>query len=413
MHRSRIRLVGGWTDLSVLTAAEVELLDAGNFSAIDGDAGGTWGPTNKIIIGGQGLHVTAPLWADNLLITAGSTARVLGLVGNPGKLLMQAYSLLSVEANATAEILANAVFNVYGTQNVQPGGVLNVLSASGALPAGVVQWNQGAIANFLEGSKLLLTGDGGAGSAELISSGLAYFNGTTRYQPGSGTTVSGAVGNLARWWFEGYSETTVNGVAGKKAAWIFGAYSDVTFAAGLVTDSGTWTRTGTETWTGGGSAMVFENFAGAEWKNNSLLWIDAGCDYRQRADNKRTGADIPSGTGAYRSNRPAMGFDDDVTIHGEHQDVLFVPSGLTADRVWEIAPPPDPINTAPSFKIRQRAPGSQAHDLLVKDENSGQTLCTFAAGTGYYGSAEFQWDPFSAVWMIVGMLPDANVSHPT
>lgn len=50
-HHVRVRAVGTW--YGVLTGDELEALDSGQYSAIDGDVGGTWSPTDWITLGGN------------------------------------------------------------------------------------------------------------------------------------------------------------------------------------------------------------------------------------------------------------------------------------------------------------------------------------------------------------------------
>lgn len=60
-HFAYTRAGGVWNALTVLTSAEMADLDAKTFAAINGDAGGTWAPSDPIIIGGDGLDATGPL----------------------------------------------------------------------------------------------------------------------------------------------------------------------------------------------------------------------------------------------------------------------------------------------------------------------------------------------------------------
>lgn len=57
MTISRVKS-GGWTEeLDSLTAQELDSLDNNLVKAIDGDGGGTYSPTNPIIIGGAGIQI--------------------------------------------------------------------------------------------------------------------------------------------------------------------------------------------------------------------------------------------------------------------------------------------------------------------------------------------------------------------
>ena len=64
MTIARIRTPGTWTDGSVVLDTEMEAIDANLVKAVDGVAGGTYAPTNPLVIGGDGLEVTGPLEAS-------------------------------------------------------------------------------------------------------------------------------------------------------------------------------------------------------------------------------------------------------------------------------------------------------------------------------------------------------------
>lgn len=73
-HFNRIRSFGFWTLNSVLQPSETETFDANLAKAINGDEGGTWAPSAKIIIGGQGVEITGACLIGSLLqAQAGAT----------------------------------------------------------------------------------------------------------------------------------------------------------------------------------------------------------------------------------------------------------------------------------------------------------------------------------------------------
>lgn len=51
---------GGWAFGEILTSAQMDALDADHAAAIDGVGGGTYAPSNPIVVGGDGLSVTGP-----------------------------------------------------------------------------------------------------------------------------------------------------------------------------------------------------------------------------------------------------------------------------------------------------------------------------------------------------------------
>jgi hypothetical protein len=64
-HRTRIRAtLAAWALNSAILPSEIDALDAAQFAAIDGDAGGLWTPSSKIVLAGaNGLDVAAPFRA--------------------------------------------------------------------------------------------------------------------------------------------------------------------------------------------------------------------------------------------------------------------------------------------------------------------------------------------------------------
>src|SRR3954462_6718911 len=64
--------LGGWAFGELLTSAQMEALDASQAQAIDGVGGGTYTPSVKIIINGQGLQVNN-LTVTGLLTLTGNT----------------------------------------------------------------------------------------------------------------------------------------------------------------------------------------------------------------------------------------------------------------------------------------------------------------------------------------------------
>lgn len=62
-HFPRIRAFGFWTDGGALLASEMELFDAHQSKAINGDEGGAYAPSSVIEIGGSGEKITGPFWS--------------------------------------------------------------------------------------------------------------------------------------------------------------------------------------------------------------------------------------------------------------------------------------------------------------------------------------------------------------
>lgn len=65
-HNPLIRLGADWSLDDVVTAGEFSTLDTRQFQGINGDLGGTWAPSDQIVIGGDGLYVTGPSRFDGV-----------------------------------------------------------------------------------------------------------------------------------------------------------------------------------------------------------------------------------------------------------------------------------------------------------------------------------------------------------
>lgn len=73
-HFNRIRSLGFWVLNSVVQPSEMEAFDANLAKAVNGDEGGTWAPSAKIIVGGQGVEITGACLIGSLLqAQAGAT----------------------------------------------------------------------------------------------------------------------------------------------------------------------------------------------------------------------------------------------------------------------------------------------------------------------------------------------------
>jgi len=57
-HFLYIKSGGNWTVGDGFSESEIELLDAQLFAALNGDGGGTWAPSAKIVVGGSGMQIT-------------------------------------------------------------------------------------------------------------------------------------------------------------------------------------------------------------------------------------------------------------------------------------------------------------------------------------------------------------------
>jgi hypothetical protein len=191
-HRFRIRPEGFWTVTSVVDPTEFEALDAGQFSAVDGDAGGAWAPAKQIIIGAAGVKFdNCPVegtWVPNTPITIIGA----GLACNSGVLF-----------NIDSAVLAKGTFSfdpacflTFNTKHASiAGGALLTVASGGAIALGAgssLNANGGSTIAVLQGGSLDIRAGG-----TLDAIGPATFSdltmvGTTNVQlaPRSITRVS-------------------------------------------------------------------------------------------------------------------------------------------------------------------------------------------------------------------------------
>lgn len=57
-HNAKVFPVAPTDGVTTFTSAEVVAMDNNGYVAINGDAGGTWAPTNPVVLGGQGIQPT-------------------------------------------------------------------------------------------------------------------------------------------------------------------------------------------------------------------------------------------------------------------------------------------------------------------------------------------------------------------
>lgn len=149
-HNSYIKPGGIWPLLTIVTKEIMELLDAAQFKAINGDDGGTWAPAEVITVGGAGLTVTGPFTASNASITIPSGKTL--TIASGGSFVTASGSTTTLGGAATL----NATLTVSSTGKilVASGGVLEVASGGAMdLKGGMTVYNTGAI-QVLSGSLL-------------------------------------------------------------------------------------------------------------------------------------------------------------------------------------------------------------------------------------------------------------------
>jgi hypothetical protein len=112
----------GWAFGELLTSAQMEALDASQAQAIDGVGGGTYTPSTKITINGQGLQVNS-LTVTGTLSLLGNTT-----VGNSNTDLFRvnATSIFSAPVTLNDTLVANSTSDFFANVTVHTGGFLEV-----------------------------------------------------------------------------------------------------------------------------------------------------------------------------------------------------------------------------------------------------------------------------------------------
>jgi hypothetical protein len=344
-HNTRIRFPGTWTPLSVLYAAELERLDAAQFAAIDGDAGGTWAPSDPVIVGGDGVHVTGTLTADDLA----------GHIKASKQLIVDPDGQIQVGAGTSGH-LCSIVFKNYSFTGWDSGA--SAVWASGS--AGIVQ--SGAGFTFASGATLTLSSGSNitvAGSSTFSSgSSLAQNSGALWALSGTSTLEAGAFFTV-----KPDGEFRVDGSGGHPGILRLKANS--------------------QTLVESGGAIIVESGGTVQFQSGGTV----------SGTVTRTGSELRSGSGAWTADRPAAnGPNADATITATARGTTFVPN-LTADRNWTLADP----GTSGEVEHTVIQGGSPGFKLNIFDSDGVSQIGEFDTGTSVRRSITFAWT--GSVWV--------------
>ena len=398
--------------MSTLLAAEMEIFDAAQFAEVDGDAGGTWYPTTRIILGGTGLWVTALSTLTNLeglvqsghllqwdtgsncIQQAGANWYLHGLTTLTGTIITSASGQVQIATDGGLHVLAG------GTAYVDSGGFLDIYGtqtffADGAL---VLQGSSGHLA----------TAQFGSFSATAWNPGALIFDNGTWARYGSETWNTGGAVHFAagaNLHLDAQSHTIFAGGPGTEALVLWGPHTITTVANSAIwNDGGTWQRSGSEVWNGG--AVSYQGGASSQFKTGTSLQMALGSTldilgtFFVDTDMQRTGADVPSGAGAKRNLRIHTGPDADWTIDVNSWDWIIVPP-LTTDRTWTLAVPNDPTRaSAITVTASVCSLGANCQVRRVDASPAGKFLNDGVKGLGREGSITYLWDPNAALWRI-------------
>lgn len=332
----RIRAPGLWLALSQLDAAEMEVFDAHQSKALNAEEGGTWAPSSRIILGGDGLEMRATLAIGN-----GG--------GQDGTLEVRDGSTAQLDSGAAFDALSGSTTNLAGTTH---------LSGAGA------DTNGGSGHHVVSGGKLYIDG---SAYLRVRAGGEILLGGTLTGQALSVVSLSGATEQ------DGGSFSLTNGTP-------MYLHGDVTIESDgtLVTEAGsTTTFGGTHNLTGtlqtsGASAEIIVK-ANGSFTSEALATVshagdvsvggtlDVSGTLAVSGEFVQTGTLTKSGSTAYTCER--FGYTTDANgTYGAEKDVWFVVA-LTANREYTLKStspaPPEGARVVFSIDDRTEAFGLQ------------------------------------------------------
>lgn len=432
-HNNRIRLSGTWTDGSVVLSEEMERLDAAQYAAIH-EGGGTWASTSQIILGGAGMRVTGPLVADDLSghvksgqtltadlggtvavkgvldiqgggvekIEAGGLLRVLGAIGNAGRVKVEAFGILSVESAGTINVNDSGFLHVQsgGILRVQPGGAIEIGGVDGLVV------KNGFNAKVEAGASLDVFGSFiSYGSSDFQAgftcAGTGYFSSFLTLAASGQMKLFGSADLI------GPAKIVAQGTSGNVAKFEVSSNAELYFTGGTIT--GAVIVTGDTTFN---NTAHFEHLAifndGASFAGGKTLrafdgafvtfdavnfTIGTGAAFLVKSPMTFEGAQIPSGVSAWRAKRPVdVGPDGTSSISMTSLDFVRVPlpGPATAWR-WKVLVPPAPT----SMYVLCAATGALNADLTLywTHPTAGDIdLCTFGSAGGGRAGVEILYD---------------------
>lgn len=342
----RVRAPGMWLALSQLDAAEMETFDDHQSKALNAEEGGTWAPTSRIILGGDGLQIQdAALYIGN-----GG--------GGPGILDITSGSLGGVSSGGTWTAASGSTTNLNGETNfgghdhhVVSGGWLTFDAGSagyvkGTLSIGVTT-TAGTLTTAVAGTVNHYGNTGNGGGFYFKAASNAFQEATATFELSGDTTLKTG-GTLTT---DAGSTTTIAGAAVVSGTLATSGSATVTIAAGTTFQSAplaTVTHNGDVTI--GGELDVTGTFV-------------------------QTGTLTKSGSTAYTAQRVGDTTDADGT-YGATKDVWLVPA-LTATREYTLksTSPTPPEGTM----MRFAGPTVGVGDNLYFKREDASTVATFDA----------------------------------
>lgn len=262
-HNTRVRAdLTAWEAAIPLEPSELDELDEGQFSAINGDDGGVWAPSDPIIIGGAGIEFTGSVPTGEDLSVPGTIT-----VPSGGAIDVESGGNVNVESGGHIHVVGEVHVDSGGRIIVESGGQINELTgATHTYSSGSTGTHaSGSTDTYESGSTLALQGTVTVAASATINEGaLAVINEAATYTQTGPRSLSG----------EGRIQERI--VQGPDA----GANYDGTVADVVVIPAATLTSDQTYVLNVGatrhGQRLTFINYT----TNHGILFSSAGTIYR-------------------------------------------------------------------------------------------------------------------------------------
>jgi len=370
----RVRAPGTWLALSQLDAAEMEVFDAHQSKALNAEEGGTWAPTSRIILGGDGLEMRATLAIGN-----GG--------GSPGVLDITDGSLGGVSSGGAWAAALGSATSFAGTTHFSNAGT----DADGGaghhvLSGGVVYVDDGASVKVRSGGTLQIVGlfIASSGSEVRLYDETKQLSGEFTLSDGVPMTLHGDVTIK--------SDGTLT-----------------TEASSTATFGGTHNLTGTLQTSGASAEIIVK--ANGSFTSEALATVshagdvsvggtlDVSGTLTVSGEFVQTGTLTKSGSTAYTCERIGDAADADGT-YGATKDLWLIPA-LASNRTYTLK------STSPTppegVRVRFVGPRTGMGAVVTFQREDTSTIAILSDGTGPW--AEFVFHSGSWRYAGAGVLP--------
>jgi hypothetical protein len=183
-HNARVRAdVTAWEAAIPLEPSELDALDEGQFSAINGDDGGSWAPSDPIIIGGAGIEFTGAVPVGEDLTVGGDIT-----IASGGTITIESGGAVNVESGGDVNLAGGGHLHCSGEIHIDDGGRI-LLQDGGFLfeySGSEHVYSSGSEGTYNSGSTLALDGTVNVGATAVVTeaANAAVAEGATYTQTG-------------------------------------------------------------------------------------------------------------------------------------------------------------------------------------------------------------------------------------